>query len=235
MELRGCTVPDDLRVDVEDGVWLRPDPAGGATTLGLLAPFVAFAGRLLSVRFRPLEGTVDGGRSVATVESTRLTAPVRLPVGGRIVARNEALTARPRLANDAPYEAGWFVRFLPSAPSELERVPTAAAARPALERQIDERRVRCYAALPDLEVYEIGAECRAILARLDDELARRAPGDVVLLVVDDPTAPIEMVRWADRTGHAVLEQRQADGLWHFLVRKVADPRPRPAPGRSGAA
>jgi TusA-related sulfurtransferase len=51
-------------------------------------------------------------------------------------------------------------------------------------------------------------------------------GEVVLLVVDDPTAPIEMTRWSDRTGYPILEARRADGLLHFLVRKVADPRPR---------
>lgn len=223
MEIDGCPVPDELQVDVENGVWARAE-ADGLATLGLLAPFLAFAGRLTGITYRPVAGRVARGTSVATVESVRLTAPVRLPVEAELVAQNPELPARPRLAHDAPYGDGWVVRFRPLEP--LARLPTAAQARPALERQIRERRVRCYAALPDLEVYEIGAECRAILARLDEELARRPVGEVVLLVVDDPTAPLEMARWSDRTGYPILEQRRQDGLLHFLVRKVADPRPR---------
>jgi glycine cleavage system H protein len=224
VEFLGCSVPDELRVDVENGVWLRPEPDGRAT-LGLLAPFVAFAGRISGITFRPLTGAIAAGRSVAMIESQRLTAPVRTPVAGTMVEVHDALSGAPRLVHDAPYDAGWFVRLLPE-PGALERLPTAAQARAAIEAQIRERRVRCYAALPDLEVYEIGAECRAILVRLDEELARRAVGEVVLLVVDDPTAPIEMVRWSDRTGYPILEQRRADDLWHFLVRKTAAPIPR---------
>lgn len=218
MEVDGCPVPDDLRIDVENGVWLRPAP-DGTVELGLLAPFLAFAGRLTALAYRPLEGAIGAGRSVATLESRRLTAPVRIPVAGVIEARNDAASATPRLVERSPYGDGWLVRFRPDRPGDLEAVPRAADARDALHRQITERRIRCYPAPPDLEIYEIGAECRAILARLDEELARREVGDVVLLVVDDPTAPIEMVRWSDRSGHRVLDQRRQDGLWHFLVRK----------------
>ena len=228
MEIEGCSVPDDLLVDVENGIWVRPSDDGSAT-LGLLAPFIAFAGRLTAIGFRPADAPLDAGRSVATIESSRLTAAVRTPVAGELLAQNRSLIDRPRTVHDDPYGAGWFVRFRPRE-DPAGRVPRTREAREALARQIQERRIRCYAALPDVEVYEIGAECRAILVRLDEELAGRAPGDVVLLVVDDPTAPLEMIRWSDRTGHTVLEQRRADGLFHFLVRKVEHPVPRGRPG-----
>jgi glycine cleavage system H protein len=223
VEIDGCRVPDDLRVDVENGLWVR-SAADGRATLGLLAPFVAFAGRLSSVTFRPLTGRIARGSSVATVESSRLTAPVRIPVDAERLEPNPRVPERPRLVHDEPYGDGWLVTFRPLE-AVSERLPTALEARDLVERQILERRIRCYAALPDLEVYEIGTECRAILARLDDELAQRPVGDVVLLVVDDPTAPLEMARWSDRTGYPILEQRLRDGLLHFLVRKVSDPRP----------
>jgi glycine cleavage system H protein len=231
VEYLGCRVPDDLRVDVENGVWLRPEP-DGRVTLGLLAPFLAFAGRVSALTFRPDRVPLEAGRSVAMIESARLTAPVRTPIPGEVLDRHQELARLPRPLHEDPYGAGWLVRIQPSDAS-VGRLPTASEAREAIERQIDERRIRCYAALPDLEVYEIGAECRAILVRLDEELGRRAVGEVVLLVVDDPTAPIEMVRWSDRTGYPILEQRRTDGLWHFLVRKVPDPRPRPRAGATG--
>jgi len=65
--------------------------------------------------------------------------------------------------------------------------------------------------------------------KLNEELAARAPGDAILLVTDDPTSPIEMVRWSDQTGHPVLAHRKEGTLHHFLVRKEADPKPRRRP------
>src|SRR5207249_3742863 len=46
-------------------------------------------------------------------------------------------------------------------------------------------------------------------------------GDVVHLVTDDGTAPIEMVRWSDETGQPVIDERREGNLFHFLVRKVS--------------
>ncbi len=228
MEVGGCPVPDDCLVDVENDVWARADGPGGAYVVGLLASHAAFAGRLLSVRFRPLEGLVERGRSVATIESGRLTGPVRLPFSGTIVERNPLLLERPKWVNDSPYDRGWFVRAVPADPNEPARtLARPEAARAALAAQIAERRIQCYPAAPDLEMIEIGSECSAILAKLDDELARRAPDDIVLLVSDDPTSPIELVRWTDRTGHTVLHHRVDGTLHRFLIRKEAHPVPRP--------
>ena len=226
MDVDGCPVPDDRRYDLEHDVWYRAEPSGDAT-VGITSLLASFAGRFQALSFRDVDGVLDRGRSVATVESIRLTGAVRLPVRGRVVARNPELPGRPRLLNDAPYDRGWVVRIVPDDPDEAARtLPTAEAARAALAERIRELHVRCFPATPDAELYEIGAECSAILARLDEEVARRAPEEVVLLVTDDPTSPIELVRWSDRTGHAVLHHRAEGNLHQFLIRREADPRPR---------
>ena len=67
---------------------------------------------------------------------------------------------------------------------------------------------------------EIGTECAAVLTKLNDLLVRIEPGEVVHIVSDDPTAPIEMVRWSDQTGQPVIETRREGNLYHFLVRKA---------------
>lgn len=227
VEVEGFVVPDDLLYDVENDVWLRLEADERSATVGLTASLVSFAGRFTHVSFRPVEGLLPKGRSLGTVESIRFTGAVRMPVDGSILERNETLRTRPRLLNDSPYEAGWVARIAPTAPGRLtEELATADRAREAIQRKIREMRIRCYPASPDLEVYEIGAECAAILSRLDDELARRAGGDVLLLVTDDPTSPIEMVRWQDRSGHTVLQHRVEGNLHHFLIRREAHPKPR---------
>ena len=227
MDVLGCPLPDDCWVDIENDTWSRFAPDGVTCSAGVLASQAAFAGRYTSVRFRPVEGVIERGRSLATLESLRSTVPFRIPVTGRVIARNEALATRPKLLNDSPYDQGWVVRFAPSQPREVgQLLARPASVRSVLEARITERRIHCYPATPDLEMYEIGLECCATLAKLDDELTRRAPNDVVLLVTDDPTSPIELIRWSDRTGHTLLHHRVEGNLHQFLVRKEATPVPR---------
>lgn len=227
MEVLGCPLPDDCWVDLDQGSWLRSEGDGVAFSAGVLASQAAFAGRYTSVRFRDVTGVIEAGRSVATFESPRSTAPFRLTVTARVIARNDVLAARPKLLNDSPYDLGWVVRIAPIDPSEpARRLARPEAVRDKLEAQIRERHIHCYPAAPDLEMYEIGSECSATLAKLDEELLRRSPDDIVLLVTDDATSPIELVRWSDRTGHTVLHHRKEGNLEHFLIRKERDPVPR---------
>jgi TusA-related sulfurtransferase len=82
--------------------------------------------------------------------------------------------------------------------------------------------VRCFQAYPDYELWEIGVECAAVLVKLSELMQRCAVGEVVHVVSDDPTADIEMVRWSDQSGQAVLESRPEGNLMHFIVRKVKE-------------
>ncbi len=227
MELEGCEVPEDRRYDLETDVWVKPEGDGTTALLGITQTLASFAGRFREVSFRPVDGPVARGRSVATIESVRFTGAVRVPVEATVLARNETLLARPKLLNDAPFGEGWVVRIALAHPEEIDRtLESAQAIRDRLLQRIKDLRIRCYPAAPDVELYEIGAECAAVLARLNEEVGRIPPGDVVLLVTDDPTSPIELVRWSDRTGHPVIGHRREETLHHFLIRREANPRPR---------
>jgi len=230
MEVGGCTLPEDRLYDLENDVWWADDPAGGTARVGVLSTLSAFAGPFRSFAFRPVEGSVGRGRSVATVESFRFTGAVRMPVDVVLVGRNEELVHRPRLLNDAPYGDGWVVRVRAARPDDPGRLlESAAAVAERLDDRIRRLRIRCWPATPDLELYEIGIECSAVLTKLNEELAARSVGESILLVTDDPTSPIEMVRWSDQTGYPVLAHRSEGTLHQFLVRKEADPKPRRRP------
>ncbi len=230
MDLDGCALPEDRLYDLEHDVWFQREPDGGLARVGLLGPLVWFAGRFQSVSFRPVEGPLDRGRSVATVESVRYTGAVRLPLGATVVDRNLGIVERPRLLNDRPYDDGWVVRVRPTRDALPPSLETAAAVAGRLRERIRAQRIRCWPQSPDLELYEIGIECSAVLAQLNEELERHPAGDAVLLVTDDPTSPIEMERWSDQTGHRVLAHRPEGNLHQFLVRKEAHPVPRRRPG-----
>jgi glycine cleavage system H protein len=228
MDVDGCPLPEDRLYDVENDIWLQRRPEDPTIArIGLVASLVAFAGRFQSLQFRPIGPEIGAGRSLATVESVRYTGAVRSPIDATILERNPAVVATPKLLNNDPYDAGWVASLRLTDPGAAERLlRTAADAAGLFRDRIRERRIRCYPAVPDVELYEIGVECSAVLAQLDQEIARIRPGEILLLVTDDPTSPIEMVRWSDRTGHTVLGRRTDDRLEHFLVRREAEPKPR---------
>jgi len=231
MEVSGCPLPEDRLYDLENSVWWADDPQDGTARIGIIGAFGSFAGPFRTLTFRPVEGAVGRGRSVATIESTRLTGAVRMPVDVVLVERNEAVARRPRLLNDAPYGDGWVVRVRPARPNDPGRLlETASQVAARLEERIRAQRIHCWPATPDLELNEIGLECSAVLARLRESVDASQPGEAILLATDDPTSPIEMIRWSDQTGHSLLASRKEGTIFQFLVRKEANPQPRRRPG-----
>ncbi len=225
MDLEGCPLPEDRLYDLENNVWMLVEPGGASAKIGIISAFAAFIGPVTAVTYRPIPGPIVAGRSVGMIETVRYTGAVRLPVDGTVTERNPALFQRPRLVNDSPYDAGWIVRFRPE---RVDGPPleSAHAIRERLLERIHAQRIHCWPATPDLEMFEIGIECSAILTKLNEELAARPSGTAILLVTDDPTSPIEMERWSDQTGHGLLARRREGDLHQFLVRKEAHPVPR---------
>jgi glycine cleavage system H protein len=233
VEIEGCPFPEDARFDAENDVWIRPAPDGIRYRLGVTSALSAFAGRFVALRHRELGPSLRAGESVATLESLRFTGPVRVPVDGLDCRKNDAAAQRPRLLNDSPYEDGWVVEFLPAHTQELDRLPRGTEAKDALRARLALLKVRCEGPVPDVEVIELGSECAAVLARLDAELALREPGEIIRLVSDDPTSPLEMVRWQDRSGHTVLGAYSDGAIHRFLVRRERHPTPRRRSAETG--
>lgn len=220
MLIGSCEFPDDLLYDADGLVWLRREPSGDVV-LGVTSLHAALAGRLTKLQGRALAVHYDAGKSLGILESGRYFGSIRTPVGGTLLDINDSVLASPKLLSEHPYAEGWFARLKPD---DWERargaLRTAADARDAFADQIAALHVHCFAAFPDVELVEIGTECSAVLAKLDDALAHAAEGDVVHLVSDDWTAPAEMLNWSQRTGYPVIEERKEGNLYHFLVRKT---------------
>ena len=220
MQIDHCDFPEDALYDVDNRVWVRLLGKNSAT-IGITSVHSALAGRLNKVNFKPVGTVLQKGKSVATIESVKYFGAVRTPLSGTLIESNLVLTERPKLANDSPYELGWFVKVeAASLSEELKTLSDLTSARESLKSQISQLRVRCFKAYPDYEMWEIGVECAAVLVRLNELNERCALNDVVHVVSDDPTADIEMERWSDETGQLVLESRKEGKLIHFIVKKV---------------
>ena len=221
MRIDSCEFPEDVLYEPDGLVWVRRE-ASGEVFLGITSIQAALAGRLTKVQGRPVAAEYGAGKSVGTLESGRYFGPIRTPVRGTLLAVNAAVLSAPRLLSQAPYTDGWFARLRPlDWEGDRASLKPASEAREALAAQIAALRVHCFAAFPDYELFAIGTECSAVIAKLDETLARAADNEVVHLVSDDWTAPAEMVNWARRTGYPVIEERKEGNLYHFLVRKVA--------------
>lgn len=110
--VRGCNLPEDRIYDVENHMWYQ-ELEDGNLRVGMTAVAAAMAGQLVAVTPKRVGRSVQPGKSCATVESGKWVGPAKSAVGGEIVAINDALVAKPDLANRDPYVEGWLVILKP--------------------------------------------------------------------------------------------------------------------------
>jgi glycine cleavage system H protein len=132
--VRGCVLRPDLLHDVEQHLWYEPLP-GGLVRLGMTPVAVALAGEVLAFTPKRVGRRFDAGRSCATIESGKWVGPARAAFGGTVREVNDALIARPGLANKDPYGAGWMLVAEPDDPVAiaLSGLTGGAALGPAYE------------------------------------------------------------------------------------------------------
>lgn len=69
---------------------------------------------------------VKAGDTCATLESVKAAAEVYMPMGGEVVAVNEALPDSPEKVNSDPYGDAWMVKVELSDPAEAAKLLDAA-------------------------------------------------------------------------------------------------------------
>ncbi len=129
--VRGCNLPDELLYDVPNNLWYRPE-ADGTYTVGMTTIATGMAGALVAFTAKKVGKVIEGGKSVATVESGKWVGPAKIGFDAEIVAVNDVLTATPKLANTDTYGQGWMVRVKPVDPQAAQAVlvPGSAVAAP---------------------------------------------------------------------------------------------------------
>lgn len=114
--VNGCNLPDDLLYDVPNNLWYRAE-GDGTYTVGMTMIATGMAGALVAFTAKKVGKTIEGGKSVATVESGKWVGPAKIGFDAEIVAVNDTLTANPKLANTDSYGDGWMVRVKPVDPA----------------------------------------------------------------------------------------------------------------------
>jgi glycine cleavage system H protein len=230
MIINHCTFPEGYLYDAENFSWvnLYNSKNDGTTvakyvTIGATALLASLAGRIDSIKIKQVGTDIKKGKSLASLESAKFFGVLRSPLSGRIVDVNDSILNRPKIVNDFPYSEGWFAKLEPypdSKEKDFELLETIENCRSKMISLIEQLRIRCFAASPDYEMFEIGIECAATLTKLDELIVKISEGEIVHLVSDDPTADLEIMRWSEQNGQLLLETRREENLFHFIIRKI---------------
>jgi glycine cleavage system H protein len=119
--------PDDLKYSSEHE-WVRsPGETHGAVRIGITHFAQDALGDIVYVSLPEVGNEIAAGDTVGELESTKSVSDIFSPVGGKVVARNDALDATPELVNSDPYGEGWLFEVALSDTAEVDGLMDAAA------------------------------------------------------------------------------------------------------------
>lgn len=101
--------------------WARLEE-DGTVTIGISDHAQEALGDVVFVELPELGDRLAAGDEAGVVESVKAASDIYAPVGGEVIAINEALEDEPETVNSDPYNDGWFFRLRPDDTTELENL-----------------------------------------------------------------------------------------------------------------
>jgi glycine cleavage system H protein len=124
------TIPAELRYAASHE-WARLE-ADGSVTVGITDHAQDALGDVVFVELPSVGATLAAGQQAGVVESVKAASDIYAPVGGEVIAINEALADSPENINGDAY-AAWFFKLKPSDAGELDKLLDAAGYQAASE------------------------------------------------------------------------------------------------------
>jgi glycine cleavage system H protein len=100
---------------------------GGLATIGISEHAQQQLGDVVFVELPAVGAKFAKGAAAAVVESVKAASDVYSPVGGEVVAVNEAMQSEPSLINEDAQGRGWMFQIKLADPSELDGLMDEAA------------------------------------------------------------------------------------------------------------
>jgi glycine cleavage system H protein len=104
--------------------WAKQD--GDVVVVGISDHAQQELGDITFVELPPMGQVVETGGECGVIESVKAASDLYAPVGGEVVAVNEALEDTPELINQDAWEAGWVLKLKPSNPGDIDALMSAA-------------------------------------------------------------------------------------------------------------
>ncbi len=118
-------VPEELHYS-SDHEWVGGGDTG-RVRIGITDYAQDSLGDVVFVQLPTLGDTVVSGATLGEVESTKSVSDIYAPVGGTVVAINDALNESPQLLNDDPFGEGWICEIEVNDAADLGGLLDAAA------------------------------------------------------------------------------------------------------------
>lgn len=103
--------------------WLKQTQ--GEMIVGITDHAQQLLGDMVFVELPEIGDEVSAGDELGVVESVKAASDFYAPIGGTVIAVNEAVNSNPALVNADPYGAGWLVKMKASNPAELDTLLSA--------------------------------------------------------------------------------------------------------------
>ncbi|MEP5765746.1 MAG: glycine cleavage system protein GcvH [Halieaceae bacterium] len=104
--------------------WARLED-DGTVTVGISDHAQDSLGDVVFVELPDIGAQLAAGDEAGVVESVKAASDIYAPVGGEVIAINEALEDAPETVNSDPYHDGWFYRLQGVEAAELEKLLSA--------------------------------------------------------------------------------------------------------------
>lgn len=88
--------------------WVKLD--GDVATVGITDYAQASLGDIVYVELPRVGATLTQFNSIGVVESVKAVSDIFTPVGGEVIAINDAIESDPALVNREPFGGGWFYK-----------------------------------------------------------------------------------------------------------------------------
>ena len=242
--IENCVFPVNYFYDLDNFTWVKsiekPDDKKNdvkQVLVGITPVYSYIAGKILKFKTKPVGTEIVRNKSLGTIESLNHFGIIRSPVSGNIVETNQEIIDNPKIVNDSPFERGWIAKIKTKDNLEsLESIRTIEECKFEIESQIKKFNVKCFKSFPDFHMFELGTECSATLAKLDEFMVKNMRiGHVIRLVSDDPTADLELLRWANQNKQEIIEIVQEKNpvqsslpnssnnyLFNIIIKKITD-------------
>ena len=115
--------PKDLRYSKEHE-WLRLE-SDAIGVIGITEFAAESLGDVVFVELPEVGAELTQFEKMGEIESVKAVSDLYVPIGGRVVERNEALVEAPELVNDTPYESGWMLRVSVADSSQVDLLMTS--------------------------------------------------------------------------------------------------------------
>lgn len=109
--------PDGLKYS-KTHEWARAE--GDTATVGITRHAEEELGDVALLLAPDVGRILQAGEKFGEVESIKAVSDLFAPVGGAVVAVNEALTDHPERVNDDPFGEGWMVKIKMADPADLD-------------------------------------------------------------------------------------------------------------------